>query len=947
MAMKARAEKDKAAEAAAEAARREAEKKIAEAEKASKAAEKAAKQAIAKAQKDAAKKLAEAEKARQAAEAKARAEAEARVKLEAQQEAQAKARAEAEARAQADAEARKKREAAMRDKLIQQAMILHVQKLIAQADAAAKDGEYNLAKQKYEQALASDPDNRKAAKGLEAVQAMLGRETGGSLLGDVTQSVKLRHDQAVAQYEQAMREADQAIQTGNFAAAEDAATLAKSVLDTNRQYLSDSEYTLKRQAALDKAAAISEQAEKARLESLARQEDQAGKEQEQRRLQALKERQEKVNDLLIRARDLAREQKYREALEHVDQVLFIDPNNVSGQFMKDMFTDQILFIQTRELTRQRQVETMKQRNDMLRDTIPVHDLMTYPPDWPQLTLLRRGYVEGAAGESELDRRTRERLLQPIPIDFDANQFQNVIEYLRNVTGVNFVVNWRALQSVNIRRDDPVTLQLTNVAAEKALRLILDQVGGEEVRLSFTVDEGVILIATQEFLAEKTIIRTYDIRDLIVLVPSFEDAPEFNLDTIASDAGSGGQNIFDSGDTDDEDQLPRSELIIRIMDLIRNTVDRDGWRATGGINSSMEELSGTLIVNTTAENHKAIAALLSQLREQRALQISLDGRFLLVSQQFLEEVGIDFDITIREEFGRVTSPIGIGNNTANLATAQPTAVGLTPLAPAAFPAAFLSDTAGGPISFIIDDIQLDLLIRATQQDQRSLIVNTPRLTFFNGQRAYITVARQQAFVSDLEPVGSGDAIAFDPEIDVVSDGVVLDVEGTISADRRYVTLTVRPSLAQLQGMATFSISSSFAIDNDADTLTDEDPIDGIDNDGDTLTDEDPPDVGSAALQQPIIQLTTLRATVSVPDKGTLMLGGQRLVGEVEVEAGVPVLSKIPFLNRLFTNRAITKDERTLLVLITPTIIVQSEHEERLYPGLEQSPGMFNLTNQPLP
>ena len=47
-------------------------------------------------------------------------------------------------------------------------------------------------------------------------------------------------------------------------------------------------------------------------------------------------------------------------------------------------------------------------------------------------------------------------------------------------------------------------------------------------------------------------------------------------------------------------------------------------------------------------------------------------------------------------------------------------------------------------------------------------------------------------------------------------------------------------------------------------------------------------------------------------------------------GVPVLSKIPILNRLFDNRSFTRDERTLLVLIKPTIIIQREEEEKAFP-----------------
>ena len=44
-----------------------------------------------------------------------------------------------------------------------------------------------------------------------------------------------------------------------------------------------------------------------------------------------------------------------------------------------------------------------------------------------------------------------------------------------------------------------------------------------------------------------------------------------------------------------------------------------------------------------------------------------------------------------------------------------------------------------VSFL-DDVQVDLLVQATQADQRNVILTAPRLTLFNGQRAWIAVAK---------------------------------------------------------------------------------------------------------------------------------------------------------------------------------------------------------------
>ena len=57
----------------------------------------------------------------------------------------------------------------------------------------------------------------------------------------------------------------------------------------------------------------------------------------------------------------------------------------------------------------------------------------------------------------------------------------------------------------------------------------------------------------------------------------------------------------------------------------------------------------------------------------------------------------------------------------------------------------------------------------------------------------------------------------------------------------------------------------------------------------------------------------------------LLGGQKITAEIEKEAGVPILSKIPLLGRLFTNRSMVRDHKILLILVKPTIILQEERE----------------------
>ncbi len=68
-------------------------------------------------------------------------------------------------------------------------------------------------------------------------------------------------------------------------------------------------------------------------------------------------------------------------------------------------------------------------------------------------------------------------------------------------------------------------------------------------------------------------------------------------------------------------------------------------------------------------------------------------------------------------------------------------------------------------------------------------------------------------------------------------------------------------------------------------------------------------------------------MSVPDGGTVVMGGLKRLSEARNEYGPPILSKIPYIDRLFKNVGYGRDAESLLIMVTPRIIIQEEEEER--------------------
>jgi type II secretory pathway component GspD/PulD (secretin) len=95
---------------------------------------------------------------------------------------------------------------------------------------------------------------------------------------------------------------------------------------------------------------------------------------------------------------------------------------------------------------------------------------------------------------------------------------------------------------------------------------------------------------------------------------------------------------------------------------------------------------------------------------------------------------------------------------------------------------------------LDDVQVDLMIEATQADKRNTVLTAPRLTMHNNQRAWISITTSVQYVSGLNLGSNSSAVGFTPEISSTGSGVRFQVHGVISADRRMLTSKCKNKLS---------------------------------------------------------------------------------------------------------------------------------------------------------
>lgn len=113
-----------------------------------------------------------------------------------------------------------------------------------------------------------------------------------------------------------------------------------------------------------------------------------------------------------------------------------------------------------------------------------------------------------------------RPVTPRPSSFRPDMaFAEAIDILRNSTRppLNIAVLWKDLEeNADIYRDTPIGIEgLSRVSLRTHLKFLLMGVsGGSPAQIGYTVDDGVIIIATKESLPVRMKARVYDVTDLV-------------------------------------------------------------------------------------------------------------------------------------------------------------------------------------------------------------------------------------------------------------------------------------------------------------------------------------------------------------------------------------------------------------------------------------------------
>jgi type II secretory pathway component GspD/PulD (secretin) len=217
--------------------------------------------------------------------------------------------------------------------------------------------------------------------------------------------------------------------------------------------------------------------------------------------------------------------------------------------------------------------------------------------------------------------------------------------------------------------------------------------------------------------------------------------------------------------------------------------------------------------------------------------------------------------------------------------------------------------GLPEGGVLTDSQVRTLLEAVQGDRRANVVMAPKVTVENGRDASIQCTQRQTFVTGVDAMrakgGDGMGVKGDtvliPRNTAMDVGEKLNLGGRIAADRKAIVARVQYTNTRVEKVDLIPVTSKI-------TPIFEGASQGV------------PVPVTHYIQSPQIETTTIeKKDLTIPAGCHAVLVGPEVVREARQEFGPPVLSKIPYVNRMFKNVGLGRETVRTVLIVTPRVL----------------------------
>lgn len=633
----------------------------------------------------------------------------------------------------------------------------------------------------------------------------------------------------------------------------------------------------------------------------ARREEERRKQEEARRLIQMAEEEQaklarqRVEKMLADAEAAYEGQQYDYAIRLADQVLRDEPGNTEASDVKRR-ARAALFENRQNRNRVEHAYQTRQLENYMEEILRPYDptvSVEFPENWLTVRAYRESRGRGIVVEEEpWQQKIREHLRQPIgAFDEDQSTVGRILRFLMDRSGIQIKLDPRIQAEHEDKQISSFSDRTGTIPLEHKLTELTDALG-----LKWTLKYHGVFISDAEGVRGEVKPLFLDVKDLLVKPLNFT-APATGFATSTA------------GGLEGEEEEPDEEglNLERIVELINQHVP-EIEQAEGAV-EAIEETQ-QISVKAPVELHPRVVAVLEGLRSQQTLLVDVHARFLRVESDLADQLGISWQgLPGRQVSGAATSS-GILNEPGKLNDVRFTGSAA---------GNYLADSfrLGGPTRVsnfaagqsllqysYLNDWQVSAIVNMVHMSHKGSIVQAPHLKMFNTQRAYMVVIRETTYIKDVNAqLGALSGAALDPEIGTIREGTSFEVRPVVSADRKFITLELKPTQAEIVQIREIDVSSAL----------------GGQQSG----------AAPVNIEAPQLEIRQIRTTITLPDNGTVLLGGLTAYSSQSQYTGIPGFSKVPFLNFLFGSDVQVKERNSLMIMVRAMIVDNQEEEEKQF------------------
>jgi general secretion pathway protein D len=376
----------------------------------------------------------------------------------------------------------------------------------------------------------------------------------------------------------------------------------------------------------------------------------------------------------------------------------------------------------------------------------------------------------------------------------------------------------------------------------------------------------------------------------------------------------------------------------------------------GTGANFNPNTGTLVVRNTQANIDLISEIVSAISNTEPIEVVVRVTMISVEENRLKELGFDWLLSDFSLGGRGIVPgtaatylsggtRGTGSDLTDIPAADPSVLFRDPVtaghrrgdeavAPNSIDEMIASHSTGQAsvsnrapgimtVSGLLSGSSVQMMMRGLDRKKGVDVMYAPSTVTRSGQSSSIHIIREFRYPSAYEPPQLPNSVGFGggspvtpamPSAFVMKEvGVVLEVLPTVGADRKYIEVTLNPSITDFDGFVNYGSPINAQADNS---------FLGVSSDA-TGTRR----VTDNKILLPIFSVKRANTSLTVADGATVVIGGLFQDKITHVEDKTPVFGQLPLVGRLFQSSVQSPVSKAVVFLVNVQLMDPTGHAIR--------------------